>query len=41
VEALERTGTPAARAVLEELAKGQPGATLTRQAEAALGRMKK
>ena len=41
VEALERAGTPAARAVLEELAQGQPGATLTRQAEAALGRMKK
>jgi hypothetical protein len=41
VEALERAGTPTAQTVLEELAKGQPGATLTREAEAALARMKK
>ena len=40
VEALERTGTPEARAVLEKLGQGAADALLTREARAALGRMK-
>jgi len=40
LEVLERIGTPEAAAVLETLAKGAPGASLTEDAKAALGRMK-
>jgi hypothetical protein len=40
VEALERMGTPEARHLLETLAEGAPGALPTREAQAALGRMK-
>jgi WD40 repeat protein len=40
VEALERAGTPEARRVLETLAGGEPGARLTREARAALGRLR-
>jgi hypothetical protein len=36
VEALERCATPVAKALLQELAKGAPGARLTEQAKAAL-----
>ena len=39
VEALERAGTPEARAVLEKLGQGAADAPLTREARAALGRM--
>jgi WD40 repeat protein len=39
VEALERIGTADARHVLEELAKGAPGARLTREAKASLSRL--
>jgi WD40 repeat protein len=39
VEVLERIGTPEARQVLETVAKGQPDAGLTREAEAALQRL--
>jgi hypothetical protein len=39
--ALERIATPEARALLADLAKGAPGARLTREARAALGRMDK
>ncbi len=38
VEALERMGTAEARALLSELAKGQAGRRLTREAKASLGR---
>ena len=38
MEVLERIGTPEAVAVLEELSKGDPAATLTREAREALGR---
>jgi WD40 repeat protein len=40
VEVLEHMGTPEARNVLTRLAAGASGATLTRAAEAALGRIK-
>jgi hypothetical protein len=40
VEVLERVGSPEARAVLEELAGGAPDAPLTRDARAAVGRLK-
>jgi hypothetical protein len=40
VWALELTGTPAARKVLEALAGGAAGARLTREAKEALGRMR-
>ena len=39
VEALERAGTPEARAMLEKLGQGAADAPLTREARAALGRM--
>jgi WD40 repeat protein len=39
VGALELIGSPAARACLEELARGLPAARLTREAKAALGRL--
>jgi hypothetical protein len=39
VEALEQAATPAARRLLAELARGEPGAGLTREAKAALGRL--
>jgi hypothetical protein len=38
IEVLERTGTPEARQVLQELAKGAPGALITTSAQAALKR---
>jgi WD40 repeat protein len=38
VEVLERIGTPEARKVLEELAKGEPAARVTREAKASLER---
>jgi WD40 repeat protein len=41
VEVLEGLGTPEARRLLEELAKGAPGAALTREADAALRRFEK
>jgi WD40 repeat protein len=41
VMVLELAGTPAARRLLQELAGGAPGALLTRQAQAALGRLEK
>jgi len=41
VEALEGVGTPEAKKLLEELAKGAPGARLTREADAALRRLEK
>jgi hypothetical protein len=41
VEVLEDLGTPEAKRLLEELAKGAPGAALTRDAEAALTRLGK
>jgi RNA polymerase sigma factor (sigma-70 family) len=40
VQVLEKIGTPEARLLLEELAKGAPGAQLTEAAKAALGRMR-
>jgi hypothetical protein len=40
VEALERTGTAGARMLLATLAAGAPGATLTEDAKAALGRLR-
>jgi WD40 repeat protein len=40
VEALERMGTPEARTILRTLAGGAPGALPTREAQAALSRMK-
>lgn len=40
VELLEFAGTRQARAILETLAGGDPGARLTREAKSALGRMK-
>jgi WD40 repeat protein len=40
VEALERAGTPDARQLLQALASGAPGALTTRQAQAALDRMR-
>src|SRR5262249_36713347 len=39
VEVLERVGTPQARELLEKLARGAPGALLTRDAEGALRRL--
>jgi WD40 repeat protein len=39
VEVLEHIGTPAAREVLESLARGAPGARLTREARASLERL--
>ncbi len=36
VEVLERVGTPEARQILEDLARGAPEARLTREAKAAL-----
>jgi hypothetical protein len=39
VEVLERVGTPQAREVLRDLAKGAPSAWLTREARAALTRL--
>ncbi|HKI30770.1 MAG TPA: WD40 repeat domain-containing protein [Gemmataceae bacterium] len=39
VELLEQIGTPEARATLEDLANGAPGARLTREAKAALDRL--
>src|SRR5262249_5404273 len=39
VEVLERIGTPEARQLLGELARGAPGARLTREAKAALERL--
>jgi WD40 repeat protein len=39
VEALEYAGTPAARKLLESLAKGAPGVRLTREAQASLARL--
>jgi RNA polymerase sigma factor (sigma-70 family) len=41
VEVLERIGTPEARQLLAELAKGDPKARLTREAAAALGRLER
>jgi hypothetical protein len=41
LEALEQMETPAARQWLEDLARGAPGAEITKQAKAALGRMSK
>jgi hypothetical protein len=41
VEVLEAVGTPEALRVLEGLVGGAPGAPLTREAKAALGRLKK
>jgi WD40 repeat protein len=41
IAVLERIGTPDARSVLETLAAGAPGASLTRDAHAALTRLKK
>jgi hypothetical protein len=41
MEVLERIGTPEARRVLEALANGAPGATVTQEAEAALKRLGK
>ncbi len=38
VELLEQMATPEARQILEGLAKGPPGARLTREAEAAISR---
>jgi hypothetical protein len=40
LETLEFSGTPEARQVLQRLARGAPGATLTEDASAALGRMR-
>ena len=40
VEVLEMVGTPEAKEVLERLAKGTPGLALTREAKAALARLK-
>jgi WD40 repeat protein len=40
VEALERAGSPEAKAVLEKLGQGAADALVTREARAALGRMK-
>jgi WD40 repeat protein len=39
VEVLEYIGTPEARAFLQELARGEPGAVLTREAKGSLGRL--
>jgi RNA polymerase sigma factor (sigma-70 family) len=41
VEVLERVGTPAAQDLLKRLAGGQPGARLTQEASAALGRLQR
>jgi hypothetical protein len=41
IEALELIGTPAARAALERLAGGAPGAEVTQQAQGALDRLRK
>jgi hypothetical protein len=40
LEALEMIGTPDAREVIEGLAKGEPGARLTREAKAALQQLR-
>ena len=39
IAALERVGTPEARAVLERMARGNPGAIETRDAKSALDRL--
>ena len=39
IEVLEAIGTAEARTILQELAKGTPGAKLTREAAAALARL--
>ncbi len=39
MNALERLGTPEARAVLEQMARGNPGAIETRNAQSALARL--
>jgi hypothetical protein len=39
VEVLEEIGTPAARKLLETLAKGAPAARITKEAKASLGRL--
>ena len=41
VEVLEKVGTPEARQVLEDLARGDPAAALTREARASLDRLGK
>lgn len=41
VQVLERIGTPEARELLAELAKGQPEARLTQEAQAALQHLKR
>jgi WD40 repeat protein len=41
VEVLEHIGTPAARTLLASLARGAPGDNLTREAQAAQGRLKR
>ena len=41
VEVLERVGNPEARRVLQSLARGAPGATVTQEAQAALKRLDK
>ena len=40
IEVLERIATPAARALLADLAKGDPAARLTQEAKGSLGRLK-
>jgi 3,4-dihydroxy-2-butanone 4-phosphate synthase len=41
LRALERAGTPEAKVLLRDLAGGQPGAVLTEDAKASLGRLAK
>lgn len=41
IEALERIGTPEAKAVLQSLAKGMGGAMVTKAAQAALDRLER
>jgi hypothetical protein len=41
IEVLEDIGTPEAKAILEKLATGTPGLTITREAKAALARLKR
>jgi hypothetical protein len=41
LEVLEFSGTPEAKQALQRLAQGAPGATLTEEAKAALGRMRR
>jgi hypothetical protein len=40
IEALENLGTPEARQLLETLAKGAPGTTQTKEANASLQRLR-